>query len=250
MICHHFEQAAARVRRTSEVDCGAEDQVTSAQAPIFVDDELLVLDKPAGMLTVPGRGEDKADCLWSRALRQWPGARVVHRLDMATSGLVLFARGAAMQRRLSMAFARREVLKNYEAIVTGLIDGDEGNIELPLAADWPNRPRQQVDAQHGKASLTSWRVLARDEKAQRTHVELTPHTGRTHQLRVHLAAIGHAIVGDALYASPDVVAASPRLLLHATALGLQHPQSREALNWHSAAPFALGASAAITMART
>ena len=218
--------------------------------PIFVDDQLLVLDKPAGMLTVPGRGDDKADCLWSRAIHQWPDAQVVHRLDMATSGLVLFARGAVMQRQLSMAFAQREVHKRYEAIVTGLLDNGEGRIELPLAADWPTRPRQKVDAHHGKASLTSWRVLARDVKARHTHVELTPHTGRTHQLRVHLAAMGHAIVGDALYATPYVAAASPRLLLHATVLGIQHPQGGEALAWQSAAPFALGALATITMLKT
>ena len=218
--------------------------------PIFVDDQLLVLDKPAGMLTVPGRGDDKADCLWSRAIHQWPDAQVVHRLDMATSGLVLFARGAVMQRQLSMAFAQRQVHKRYEAIVTGLLDNGEGRIELPLAADWPTRPRQKVDAHHGKASLTSWRVLARDVKARHTHVELTPHTGRTHQLRVHLAAMGHAIVGDALYATPDVAAASPRLLLHATVLGIQHPQGGEALAWQSAAPFALGALATITMLKT
>ncbi len=155
-----------------------------------------------------------------------------------------------MQRQLSMAFAQRQVHKRYEAIVTGLLDNGEGRIELPLAADWPNRPRQKVDAQHGKASLTSWRVLARDVKARHTHVELTPHTGRTHQLRVHLAAMGHAIVGDALYATPDVAAASPRLLLHATVLGIQHPQGGEALAWQSAAPFALGALATITMLKT
>jgi tRNA pseudouridine32 synthase/23S rRNA pseudouridine746 synthase len=145
---------------------------------------------------------------------------VVHRLDMATSGLVVFGRGAAAQRALSIAFADRGVHKRYEAVVAGLVAHDSGEINLPLAADWPNRPRQQVDHATGKPSLTRWQVLARNEAAGTTRLALTPVTGRTHQLRVHLAAIGHAIVGDALYASPAWAQAAPRLLLHACALGL------------------------------
>ena len=202
----------------------------SAITAVFVDEYLLVLDKPAGLLTVPGRGADKADCLWSRARQQWPDALIVHRLDMATSGLVLFARDASTQRRLSMAFAQREIHKRYEAVVGGLVIDDAGVIDLPLSADWPRRPRQQVDAVHGKPSLTQWRVLARDATAQRTRLALTPHSGRSHQLRVHLCAIGHAIVGDALYAPSALAAAAPRLLLHATRLSFLHP--------HDAAPLA------------
>ena len=204
--------------------------------PVFVDEHLLVLDKAAGLLTVPGRGADKAECLWSHARLLWPDALVVHRLDMATSGLVVFARNAAAQRHLSIAFAERQVDKRYEALVAGVMPDDEGRIDLPLSADWPNRPRQQVDVVAGKPSLTRWRVLSRDLTAQRTRLELTPHTGRSHQLRVHLSAIGHAIVGDALYASPEVATAAARLCLHATALKFLHT--------HHAAPLAFVSPAA------
>ena len=205
--------------------------------PVFVDAHLLVLDKPAGLLTVPGRGADKADCLWARAQAQWSDARVVHRLDMATSGLVLFARSADMQRRLSMAFAAREVHKRYVAVVEGVMAQDDGEINLPLAADWPRRPLQVVDHLHGKTSQTRWRVLARDPAAMRTRVELVPVTGRTHQLRVHLHAIGHGIVGDALYGEPSLANAAPRLLLHADQLRLIHPQHGQSLDLHCALPF-------------
>ena len=209
----------------------------SALTAVFVDEYLLVLDKPAGLLTVPGRGADKADCLWSRARQQWPDALVVHRLDMATSGLVLFARDATTQRQLSIAFAQRQIDKRYEAVVDGVMVDDAGVIDLPLSADWPRRPLQQVDVMHGKPSLTQWRVLARDTAAQRTRLELTPHSGRTHQLRVHLCAIGHAIVGDALYAPPALAAAAPRLLLHATRLSFVHPHHATPLTFSSAAEF-------------
>lgn len=187
---------------------------------VHVDGQVVVADKPAGLLCVPGRGPERADCLATRVQARWPDAQVVHRLDMATSGLVVFGRGAAMQRALSIAFADRQVHKRYEAVVAGLMNDDAGEITLPLAADWPNRPRQQVDHAAGKPSLTRWQVLARDAVQGTTRLALTPVTGRTHQLRVHLAAIGHAIVGDALYAPPAWAAASPRLLLHACALGL------------------------------
>ena len=208
-----------------------------------VDDALLVAEKPAGLLCVPGRGPDKQDCLSARLQRQFPEACVVHRLDMATSGLWLMARGAQSQRRLGQAFAARAVHKRYEAVVQGKLrllapppDG-WGLIDLPLAADWPNRPRRIVDAERGKPSLTRWRVLDFDRAAGTTRVELTPLTGRTHQLRVHLQALGHPILGDALYAPPEVAARSPRLLLHATALALAHPLSGEALAFSSPPPF-------------
>ena len=216
----------------------------SAITAVFVDEYLLVLDKPAGLLTVPGRGADKADCLWSRARRQWPDALVVHRLDMATSGLVLFARDAATQRQLSMAFAQRQIDKRYEAVVGGVVTEDAGAIDLPLSADWPRRPLQQVDTVHGKPSLTHWRVLTRDAMTQRTRLELTPYSGRTHQLRVHLCAIGHAIVGDALYAPPALAAAAPRLLLHATRLSLLHPHGAAPLAFTSQAEYRLRAKLA------
>ena len=204
---------------------------------IHQDNSLLVVDKPAGLLAVPGRGADKADCVSTRLQAQFADALIVHRLDMATSGLMLLARGPAMQRRLSQAFAGRTVDKTYTAVVNGLLADDAGEIDLPLGADWPNRPRQQVDTAHGKPSLTRWRVLSRDTSRQTTRLALQPQTGRTHQLRVHLSAIGHAILGDALYASVDVASAAPRLLLLASALGLDHPQHGGRLELHSGAPF-------------
>lgn len=209
-----------------------------AVTPLYIDDALLLLDKPAGLLAVPGRTEP--DCLAARAQARWPDAQVVHRLDMATSGLMLFARGAAVQRQLSMAFAARRIAKRYEAVVHGQVDGDSGQIELPLGADWPRRPRQKVDAERGKPALTRWRVLARGKTT--TRLELEPVTGRTHQLRLHLQAIGHAIVGDALYgadgtASDAAHPNSPRLLLHASMLALVHPVDGRALRFHSPASF-------------
>jgi len=200
-----------------------------------VDEHLLVLDKPAGLLAVPGRGEDKQDCLSTRAQRLWPDALVVHRLDMATSGLFLMGRGLHMQRVLSRAFAERRVDKRYEAVVAGRMAQACGTIDLPLAADWPNRPLQKVDAVHGRPSFTHWRVLAHGVDS--TRVALEPVTGRTHQLRVHLCAIGHPILGDPLYASPQAHSRAPRLLLHATRLALPHPASSEALVFESPAPF-------------
>ena len=203
--------------------------------PLWIDDALLALDKPAGLLCVPGRGADKLDCLATRAQACWPDALVVHRLDMATSGLVLMARGAAMQRTLSLAFAERRVDKRYVAVVHGRLAPAEGCIDLPLAADWPNRPRQQVDHERGKPSLTHYRVLSHDAAAGTTRVELRPITGRSHQLRVHLQALGHPIVGDALYGPQPPKAG--RLMLHAQRLELSHPASGERLRLDAAPPF-------------
>jgi len=207
---------------------------------IHVDDGLLVLDKPAGLLAVPGRGPDKLDCLASRVQARYPDALIVHRLDMATSGLMVMARGSLHQRELSMAFAERRVHKRYEAVVDGQVAMPAetwAQIDLPLAADWPRRPLQKVDRLHGRPSLTRYRVLGPDAARQATRVELEPFTGRSHQLRLHLQAIGHPILGDTLYAPATVQAAAPRLLLHATQLWLPHPRSGEALHFHSAAPF-------------
>ncbi len=197
---------------------------------LHADDALLVLAKPAGLLSVPGRGADKQDCASARASQQWPGALVVHRLDMATSGLLLMARTPEVQRALSQAFADRQVEKRYQAIVQGCVAAPEsqggwGNIELPIAADWERRPLRVIDHERGKPSHTRWRLLASDTTAQTSRLELSPITGRTHQLRLHLAAIGHAILGDALYADASVQARAPRLLLHATRLAFAHPLS-------------------------
>ncbi|MFZ9284525.1 MAG: RluA family pseudouridine synthase [Burkholderiaceae bacterium] len=210
---------------------------------VHADEHMLVLDKPEGMLCVPGRGEGKQDCLSARVQAVCADALVVHRLDMATSGLVLMARGAAMQRVLSQAFAERRVHKRYEAVVHGLLPAHSAwqTIELPLLADWPNRPRSKVDLQHGKPSLTRWRVVQHDAANELTRVALEPVTGRSHQLRVHLQAIGHPIVGDALYAPPPQAEAAShhpaRLMLHATQLRLDHPATGQPLVFDSPTPF-------------
>ncbi|HSV68862.1 MAG TPA: RluA family pseudouridine synthase [Methylibium sp.] len=199
--------------------------------PLYADGALIVVDKPAGLLAVPGRGPDKQDCLVTRLQGRWPGARTVHRLDEATSGLMVFALGLAEQRALSRAFERREVGKGYVAVVDGRVADDRGAIDLPIGADWAERPRRRIDHATGRAALTRWRVL--DRGATTTRLALEPLTGRTHQLRVHLAAIGHPIIGDRLYGGFD----APRLLLHASALRFVHPTSGETLAFESPPPF-------------
>lgn len=201
---------------------------------VYRDGSLLVANKPAGLLAVPGRGPDKQDCLSARIQLQFPDALVVHRLDMATSGLMLFARGAAMQRQLSERFRERGVEKRYLAVVAGKVESETGDVNLPIAADWPNRPLRKIDAGLGKPSLTRYRVLAQDAVTNTSRVELEPVTGRTHQLRVHMAAIGHPILGDALYGD---AASAPRLLLHARMLSLAHPLSDEPLTLVGETPF-------------
>jgi tRNA pseudouridine32 synthase/23S rRNA pseudouridine746 synthase len=199
---------------------------------LFADDALIAVDKPAGLLSVPGRGEDKQDCVIARVRAEHPDALVVHRLDMATSGILLMARGTEAQRRLGIAFARREVLKRYVAVVHGAPAQAEGEIDLPLRVDWPNRPKQQVDPQHGRPSLTRYRVLGVDPAQRRSRLALEPVTGRSHQLRVHLQAIGHPIVGDPLYGT-----AGERLLLHASELQLAHPFGGHAVHVRSEPTF-------------
>ena len=197
----------------------------------------IVVVKPSGLLSVPGRGEHLQDCASAQVRALFGDALVVHRLDMATSGLLLFARGAAAQRRLSQAFAQREVHKRYVAVVDGLVAQASGEVDLPLMADWPNRPKQKWDTEHGRPSLTRYRVLAHDPAGHTTRVELEPVTGRAHQLRLHLFSLGHPILGDALYAPPAVLARAARLLLHASALGFAHPVTGTAMRFESAAPF-------------
>jgi tRNA pseudouridine32 synthase / 23S rRNA pseudouridine746 synthase len=200
---------------------------------VYADEALIALDKPAGLLAVPGRGADKQDCLAARVQALYPDACVVHRLDMATSGLLLMARSPHAQRQLSIAFAQRRVRKRYVAVVEGLVRDPEGEIDLPLAPDWPQRPRQRVDTTHGKPSLTRYRVLSVDHTLRRTRLSLEPVTGRSHQLRVHLLAIGHRIVGDTLYGAPP----HDRLLLHASELTLEHPVSGATVGLESEVPF-------------
>lgn len=215
---------------------------------VYEDADLLVLNKPTGLLCVPGRGPDKQDCLSARAQVRWPGALVVHRLDQATSGLVLMARHPAAQRALSLAFEQRQVHKRYQAVVHGCLgdapsDGQDSErlawhtIDLPIAADWERRPLRVIDQALGKPSATRWRALRFNTARHTTRIELQPVTGRTHQLRVHMAAIGHAILGDALYADAAVQAMAPRLLLHASHLAFAHPVTGEPFAIKCAANF-------------
>lgn len=208
---------------------------------IHADDSLLVAVKPAGLPAVPGRPASLQDCMVSRLALRWPGVRVVHRLDMATSGLMVFALDAATQVALSRAFERREVVKRYEAWVGGpWPHGSEGSIDFPLAPDWPRRPRQKVCADSGRPALTHWRTFAGGEPPcqHATRLLLLPITGRTHQLRVHLAALGHPIVGDTLYAQDEALpGAGSRLMLHASGLEFTHPASGEALHFADPPPF-------------
>jgi tRNA pseudouridine32 synthase / 23S rRNA pseudouridine746 synthase len=207
---------------------------------VYVDDSLLVVDKPSGLLAVPGRGPGKQDCLSARVQVHYPDALVVHRLDMDTSGLMVMARGALKQRVLSRAFAARAVTKRYVAVVAGRLEAPAqtwGEIDLPLICDWPNRPRQIVDLSLGKPSQTRWRVLGYDAAGRTTRVELEPVTGRSHQLRVHMCELGHPILGDPLYAPPGLRALAPRLQLHAARLQLLHPTDGRVLVFESAPPF-------------
>jgi tRNA pseudouridine32 synthase/23S rRNA pseudouridine746 synthase len=214
---------------------------------IYQDESLLVADKPTGLLAVPGRGADKQDCLSVRIQKEFPDALVIHRLDMATSGLMLFARGVEMQRELSRMFREREVNKRYIALVQGRVEPPSGEVDLPIAADWPNRPLRKINVDTGKPSLTRYRVLEYDDAADPTsscdastelisgasRVELEPVTGRTHQLRVHMAAIGHPILGDSLYG----MAAADRMMLHACSLRFSHPVDSTLLDLQSPPPF-------------
>lgn len=200
---------------------------------VHLDPHWLVADKPSGLLAVPGRGEAGQFNLAAQVQADVPDALVVHRLDMATSGLMLFARGPEVQRRLSAAFASREVHKRYEAVVEGEVAADAGEIDAPLTADWPRRPRQIVDRERGKPSLTRWRVIER--RGGCTRLALEPVTGRSHQLRVHLQSIGHPICGDALYGSAP--GPGQRLLLHAHVLALAHPVTGGTQRFESPVPF-------------
>jgi tRNA pseudouridine32 synthase/23S rRNA pseudouridine746 synthase len=199
---------------------------------VHADPAFVVLNKPAGLLAVPGKTSN--DCLSLLAQAQFADALVVHRLDMATSGLLVMARGIAAQRRLNAGFAARQVHKRYVAIAHGdcrvaATATDDGwqTIDLPILVDWPNRPLRKIDFDTGKPSSTRWRCLGHDAARNVSRLELEPLTGRSHQLRVHLLALGHPIVGDALYAPPAIAAQSERLLLHATELGFAHPVTGE-----------------------
>ena len=203
----------------------------------YVDDAIIVVIKPAGLLSVPGRGPDKQDCVIHRVQQDFPQAQIAHRLDMSTSGLLVVARDAAMQQVMYRLFRERAVEKRYIALVAGVVTPESGAIDLPLICDWPNRPRQMVCFERGKPSQTLYEVLVRDPLKDETRVALTPVTGRSHQLRVHMLALGHPMLGDPFYGDADSQARAPRLLLHAEALSLPHPVSGERVHWACAAPF-------------
>lgn len=202
---------------------------------LFADERIVVFDKPSGLLSVPGIGPEKADCLASRAAALHPGARIVHRLDRDTSGVIIMATDAEAHRELSRQFHDREVEKSYIAVVAGGPSGDTGVIDLPMRKDMDNPPRQLIDHEQGRSALTNWAVLERG--ADRTRLELRPVTGRSHQLRLHLLAIGCPILGDDLYAPDDVRAMSPRLALHAASLRVAHPSTSTLMTFTAACPF-------------
>ncbi len=212
---------------------------------LYQDEYLIVCNKPSGLLAVPGRGPDKQDCLSARVQAFCPDALIVHRLDYDTSGIMLMARGIEAQRRVNLAFEKRVVHKRYVAVVDGVllpqpVDADGwGLIDLPLNLDWPNRPKHFVDPVAGKPSRTRWRPHPPERRggATATRVDLEPITGRSHQLRVHLLALGHPILGDTLYASPEAQSRAERLLLHACELSLIHPYTCVPLTIRSSAPF-------------
>jgi tRNA pseudouridine32 synthase/23S rRNA pseudouridine746 synthase len=207
---------------------------------VYVDEAIIVVDKPAGLLSVPGRGPDKQDCLSRRVAMAYNDALVVHRLDMATSGLLVMARSPESQRALGLAFASRTVRKRYIAVVDGCLqptDDQWQTINLPIQVDWPNRPMRIIAMHGGQQSVTRLRVLTADHRRKTTRVELEPLTGRTHQLRVHLQAIGHPILGDALYNHHPEAHGATRLLLHSQDLSFAHPVTAAAMQFTSPAPF-------------
>ncbi len=199
------------------------------------DEDLLVFDKASGLLSVPGKALEHRDSLQLRVQRVWPEARIIHRLDMATSGLILMALNKEAQRKISSQFEKREVKKTYYAKVYGSLSEPCGLIDLPLICDWPNRPKQMVDHERGKPSQTYYECLNHDGKT--SLVKLTPMTGRSHQLRVHMLSIGHPILGDRLYAHDQAKALSERLCLHASMIEFTHPSSQKTLSFSSPVPF-------------
>ena len=207
---------------------------------LFEDTDVLVCDKDSGLLSVPGIGPEKADCLVARLQSTHPGARIVHRLDRDTSGVMVLARGAEGHRRLSMGFEAREVEKEYEALVAGHIGPDRGEVDLPLRKQALGSARQMVHLTEGKPSLTAFEVLERGVDVDGfawTRVRLLPKTGRSHQLRVHMLAIGHAILGDELYAEGEAHAARARLCLHARRLVFTHPATGVRIDISAPCPF-------------
>lgn len=202
---------------------------------LHVDDQLLIVKKPEGLLSVPGRGEHLADCLIARLIAEFPDTLLVHRLDRDTSGVMVFARTANAQRHLGLQFERRQVTKTYVARVAGEMAEAKGTVDLPLCVDWPNRPRQMVDPENGRPAQTDWRVI--EAGATETRVRLYPKTGRSHQLRVHMLSLGHPILGDPFYAEGAARDDHPRMMLHAESLRLRHPDGGAWMTFSAPVPF-------------
>ncbi|WP_299285449.1 pseudouridine synthase [uncultured Tateyamaria sp.] len=214
-----------------------DDAYTPPQDPLVVlhdDAEMLVVDKPSGLLSVPGKGADLADCLIARVQAVWPQALLVHRLDRDTSGVMVFGLTPHAQRFLSKQFELRAAKKTYVARVWGRLTPKTGRVDLPLIVDWENRPRQHVNHETGKAAITDWRVLR--DSARESRVRLMPKTGRSHQLRVHMLALGHPILGDPFYATGEALAFE-RLMLHSEELRIKHPDSGKMMRFRQSAPF-------------
>lgn len=203
-------------------------------AILYEDDQIIVADKPAGLLSVPGKLAGREDCLITRLQAARWDALLVHRLDCDTSGVMIFARNKRAQGFLGQEFEQRRAQKTYIARVAGQMSGDAGRVDLPLCADWPNRPRQMVSHEHGRPAVTDWQVIGRE--ATETRVRLTPLTGRSHQLRVHMLALGHPILGDPIYATGPA-RDFPRLMLHAEALSLHHPATGQRVSFSAICPF-------------
>ena len=201
---------------------------------VHADHEILVVDKPAGLLSVPGKGAALADCLIARLAEAFPQVLLVHRLDRDTSGVMVFALTPHAQRHLGLQFEKRQTRKTYVARVAGQLAPRKGTVDLPLIVDWPNRPLQKVCHETGKPAVTDWQVVKSSE--QESRVRLMPRTGRSHQLRVHMLALGHPILGDPFYA-PGTAAAYPRMMLHSEELRLRHPDGGDGVKFRVPAPF-------------
>lgn len=217
--------------------CVMDDHYAPPTDPLVIlheDAEVLLVDKPSGLLSVPGKGEHLSDCLLSRVQEAFPTALLVHRLDRDTSGVMIFALSPHAQRHLGLQFEKRQTRKTYIARVWGHVLDDRGEVDLPLAVDWPNRPRQQVDYENGRPAQTEWRVLKRSDTE--TRLRLMPKTGRSHQLRVHCLALGHPILGDPFYATGPA-RDYERLMLHSEELRFRHPDGGRGMRIRAKAPF-------------
>jgi tRNA pseudouridine32 synthase / 23S rRNA pseudouridine746 synthase len=218
-------------------DVALDDHYSPPMEPLVVlhaDHEVVLVNKPAGLLSVPGKGEHLADCLMARVRAAYPTALLVHRLDRDTSGVMVFALTPHAQRHLGLQFEKRQTRKTYVARVSGELAQKSGTIDLPLIVDWPNRPRQMVDHEKGRAAVTDWRLVRRGDGESR--VRLMPRTGRSHQLRVHMLVIGHPILGDPFYAEGPA-RDHPRLMLHSETLCFRHPDGGRGMRLTAKTPF-------------